>query len=162
MDCSRKRPKHAWLYKAQYAVAVKTFELNIYCLNVGVLSSDNNGRGKHATVTSNISMPSHYLNQYWLKSLKFESEFYNFIQENAFRNVVCQMATILSRGRWVRLPHWMLCVRQICVPHISTKWWQAMWGIHYYCNNYNLPRNLYFGSLSMHGVKKKSAHERAS
>ena len=32
--------------------------------------------------------------------LKKNSEF--FIQENAFENVVCEMATILCRGRWVK------------------------------------------------------------
>ena len=53
---------------------------------------------------------SHYLNQCWFIvnwtlrnkfqwKLIWNSNF--FIQENAFENVICEMATILSRGRWV-------------------------------------------------------------
>ena len=34
-------------------------------------------------------------------SVKFYSKFKNFIEENAFENVVCKMAAILFRGRWV-------------------------------------------------------------
>ena len=57
--------------------------------------------------------PSHYLNQCWnivnfsLRN-KFQWNFNRnssiFIQENAFENVVCQMASILSRPQWVK--HW--------------------------------------------------------
>ena len=30
---------------------------------------------------------------------------YNFIQENPFKNVVCEMASILSRPQWVKIVH---------------------------------------------------------
>ena len=33
--------------------------------------------------------------------VKFLSKLKNFIQENALESVVCEMAAILSRGRWV-------------------------------------------------------------
>ena len=55
------------------------------------------------------SAPSHYLNQRWVIdnwNLKntFQWNFYQnakiFIHENAFENVVCEMAAILSKGRW--------------------------------------------------------------
>ena len=32
---------------------------------------------------------------------KLNQNFNIFIQENAFENIVCEMAAILSRGRWV-------------------------------------------------------------
>ena len=45
-------------------------------------------------------VPSPYLNQCWnIVNLKWNS--YIFIQENAFENVVCVMAAILSIGEWV-------------------------------------------------------------
>ena len=34
-------------------------------------------------------------------SVKYKSKYKAFIQENAFENVVCEMAVILSRGWWV-------------------------------------------------------------
>ena len=34
-------------------------------------------------------------------SVKFESNTKIFIHENAFENASCEMAAILSRGRWV-------------------------------------------------------------
>ena len=52
-------------------------------------------------------MPSHYLNQYWNITnwtignklrWNFNRQQYVFILENAFENVVCEMATILYRG----------------------------------------------------------------
>ena len=60
--------------------------------------------------TSAWTAPSHYLNQYWnivnwtLRN-KFQWNFNPnsniFIQENAPENVVCEMASILSRPQWV-------------------------------------------------------------
>ena len=56
------------------------------------------------------SAPSHYLHQCWNivnwtirnKILwNFNQNTKLFIHENAFENIVCQMAAILSRGRWV-------------------------------------------------------------
>ena len=56
------------------------------------------------------SVPSHYLDQCWLLvnwSLRNKLQWNSnpntelFIQEKAFKNVVCEMAAILSRGRWV-------------------------------------------------------------
>ena len=53
---------------------------------------------------------SHYLNQCWLivnwtlgNKLQWNSDKNTklFIHENAFENIVCEMAAILSRGRWV-------------------------------------------------------------
>ena len=48
--------------------------------------------------------PSHYLNQYWLivnrtfrNKLRWNSKL--FINENAFENVVCETAAILSRWK---------------------------------------------------------------
>ena len=57
------------------------------------------------------SAPSHYLNQCWnivnwtLRNKhpwNFSQKLNFFIQENVFENVVCEMAAILSRGRWVK------------------------------------------------------------
>ena len=59
------------------------------------------------------SVPSHYLNQNWLivnwtlrNKLQWNSNQNTklFIHENAFENVVCKMAAILSRGE--ELTHW--------------------------------------------------------
>ena len=56
------------------------------------------------------SAPSYYLNQCWnivnwtlVNILRWNSNRNTklFIHENAFENVLCEMATILSRGRWV-------------------------------------------------------------
>ena len=58
------------------------------------------------------SAPSHYLNQCclivdWTLRNKLQWNFYQntkfFIHENALVNVLCEMAVILSRGRWVKL-----------------------------------------------------------
>ena len=55
--------------------------------------------------------PSHYLNQWWkivdwtLRNKlpwNFNRNSNIFIQENAFENVVCKMASILSRPQWVK------------------------------------------------------------
>ena len=54
-------------------------------------------------------VPSHYLNQCWLivkwmlRTLQWNSNRNTkfFIHENAFENVICEMAATLSRGRWV-------------------------------------------------------------
>ena len=56
-------------------------------------------------------MPSHYVKQYWFivnwihrNKLKLNANQNRkiFFHENAFANVVCEMTTILSRGRWVK------------------------------------------------------------
>ena len=58
------------------------------------------------------SAPSHYLNQCciivnWNLRDKFQWKFNQyskfFIRENAFENVVCEMAAILSRERWLKV-----------------------------------------------------------
>ena len=46
-------------------------------------------------------LPDCQLDPYEQKSVKFESKYKDFIHENADENVVCEMAAILSRGRWV-------------------------------------------------------------
>ena len=57
-----------------------------------------------------LSAPSHYLNQCcrlinWTLSNKFQWNLNLnsniFIKENAFENIICEMVTILSRGKWV-------------------------------------------------------------
>ena len=59
-----------------------------------------------------LSAPSHYLNQCWVivnwtLGNKFQWNFNQntklFIHENASENVVCEMAVILSRGKWVKV-----------------------------------------------------------
>ena len=56
------------------------------------------------------SAPSHYLNQCWVMvnwtlsnklQWKFNQNTKLFIHKNASENIVCEMATILPRGRWV-------------------------------------------------------------
>ena len=76
-----------------------------------------------------LSAPSHYLNQcrYIVNSnlsnklqwnLKHNS--YIFIQENAFENVVCKMASISSRPQWVNREDFS----DLC--HLSVeKWWKC-------------------------------------
>ena len=34
-------------------------------------------------------------------SVKFDSKYKIFIKEKLFENIICEMAAILSRGRWV-------------------------------------------------------------
>ena len=57
-----------------------------------------------------FSAPSHYLNQclvivHWNLRNKLQWNFNQntklFIRENAFENIICEKAAILSRGRWV-------------------------------------------------------------
>ena len=57
------------------------------------------------------SAPNHYLNRCWnifnwaLRNKlqwNFSRKSHIFIQENALENVACEMAAILSRGRWVK------------------------------------------------------------
>ena len=78
--------------------------------------------------------PSHYLHQWWnivdtnLRNklqwnLKLNS--FIFIQENAFENVVCEMASISSRPQWVNEAciHWAeTCYncKQICTKYYIT------------------------------------------
>ena len=80
------------------------------------------GRVTHICVGNQISLgpdnglsaPSHYLNRCWdivnwtIRN-KFQWNFnrysYIFIHENAFENVVCEMASILSRSQCVKKAH---------------------------------------------------------
>ena len=89
------------------------------------------------------SVPSHYLNQCWniinltLKikiQLNVKWNSYIIIQENAFENVICKMAAILSRPRRVKwrqekLPPgghapfltWLMASSRVSI----TSWWWA-------------------------------------
>ena len=58
------------------------------------------------------SVPSHYLNQYWFivnwtprnkHQWSFNQNTKLFIHQNASENLACEMAAILSRGRWVKV-----------------------------------------------------------
>ena len=60
---------------------------------------------------NSLSPPSHYLNQWWNivnSNLRNKLQWNHkqnssiFIQENAFENVVCEMASISSRPQWVK------------------------------------------------------------
>ena len=66
--------------------------------------------GRH-DVTCILTYWGHYLNQYWhidnwTPRNKFQWHFNRnsniFVQENAVENVVCEMASILSRPQWVK------------------------------------------------------------
>ena len=68
---------------------------------------------------SSDSAPSHCLNQCWLivnwtLRNKFKGNSIKktklSIHKNAFENVICEMAAILSRERWVDISHLSLCV----------------------------------------------------
>ena len=76
------------------------------------------------------SAPSHYLNQCWLivnwtlkNKLQRNSNKNTklFTHENEFENVICEMAAILSRGRWVnkalinQKDHWPVMVADHCI-----------------------------------------------
>ena len=76
------------------------------------------------------SAPSHYLNQCWLivnwtlrnkLQWNLNQNTKLFIYENAFENAVCEMAAILSRGRWVKMYAWKslthLCPNDIIWRH---------------------------------------------
>ena len=89
------------------------------------------------------SSPSHYLNQcwvivHWALSNTLQWDFNQntklFIHENASGDIICKMAAIFSRERWVKptnsqhfyLPpiHCLLCLAQHCydnpaIPHLS-------------------------------------------
>ena len=41
------------------------------------------------------------LDPYEQMSVKFGSQYKTFIRKNASKNIACEMAAILSRGRWV-------------------------------------------------------------
>ena len=65
--------------------------------------------------------PSHYLNQCWVIAnwtlrnklqWNFNQNTQHFIHKTSSANTVCEMAAILSRGRWVNL-HTMWCWLQI-------------------------------------------------
>ena len=74
--------------------------------------------GKRTIIGSDNGLsPSHYLNLWWnivnwtLRNKlqrKFNRNSNIFIQENALENIVCEMASILSRPQWVKdvLPVW--------------------------------------------------------
>ena len=77
------------------------------------------GKLTHLPVVPHIcvawSVPSHYLNQCWNtvnwtigSKLQWNCNRYSyiFIQENAFENVVCEMASILSRSQCVKMFWW--------------------------------------------------------
>ena len=84
-------------------------------------------------------MPNHYLNQFWVivnrilwnklqRNLNRNTKL--FIHENAFESVVCKMAAILSRGRWVNnVSHTQILHVVFCEPntiiqchHYMMKW----------------------------------------
>ena len=95
-------------------------------------------------------MPSHYLNQCWYivdRNIKFQwnlkQNLYIFIQENAFENVVCEMAAIFSqlqcvnlfmatiRGVWI-IPSFRIWDYVLYVEHIScvtTNCGQHQWAV---------------------------------
>ena len=59
------------------------------------------------------SAPSHYLNQCWIivnwtlmdtLQWNFNQDTKMFRRENASENIVCEMAAILSTGRWINCP----------------------------------------------------------
>ena len=62
--------------------------------------------------SDNHSAPSHYLNQCWgfvnwtLRNKlqwNFNQDTKLFIHENAYENIVCEMAALLSKAKWVKL-----------------------------------------------------------
>ena len=82
-----------------------------------------------------LSAPSHYLNQCWnFVNSKFGNKFqWNlkrnsciFIYENAFQNVICEMAAILSRPQCINEPE----LKTICLSldhHIHNCMWTKHW-----------------------------------
>ena len=99
------------------------------------------------------SAPSHYLNQWWLIinqtlrntlqwNLNKNTQF--FIHENSLENVVCEMAAILSRGRWVKHLLWLL----ISCCKIEFVGWLLWHGLQL------LFTMLYIFGLYIHGKKR--------
>ena len=79
---------------------------HIFVSNLTIIGSDNG--------LLPCRHPSHYLNQSWniidwsLRNIlqwNLNQNSYIFIQENAFENVVCKMASILSRPQWVKMSY---------------------------------------------------------
>ena len=74
------------------------------------------------------SAPSHYLNQCWnivnwsitnKLQWNFNCKYYIFIQENAFKNVGCEMSAILSQPQCVKKPGYST-QRQQRMPSVHT------------------------------------------
>ena len=100
---------HERIFVSIYKVIMSTLRMEFRCM-------------------SQSSAPSHYLNQCWtIVNWTFRNKLqWNFnrnsniyIQEIAFENVVCKMASILSRPQWVKhsrlvshLPSWVSGLNQ--------------------------------------------------
>ena len=95
-------------------------------------------------IVSAITAPSHYLIQWiiinWTleyslqRNLNQNTQF--FIHEHASENIVCDMAAILSRGRWVKyMEHHILCVEwNHQFPSFGPRnrlpiFWSVGWGV---------------------------------
>ena len=83
-------------------------------------------------------------------SVKFLSEYIISIDENAFENVVCEMAAILSRGRWVNprsisVGHWWYALPPQAIMSVqmfrrrATRLWRILW-----CRMKHTIQNKYF------------------
>ena len=76
------------------------------------------------------SAPSHYLNQCWIivnwtlrNKLQWNFDWNSniFIKENALENRICEMAAILSKGRWVNyVSLYLLCIYAWEAVHFDT------------------------------------------
>ena len=88
-------------------------------------------------------MPSHYLNQYWQivnwtlgnkHQWNFNPNSYILIQENAFEEVVCKTATILSQPQCVKVMAWCLLfskpLRELMLPYWQTPRYKLHWNLY--------------------------------
>ena len=87
----------------------------------------------------------HYLNQCWvIVSLPFRNrlqwKFHRntklLIHQNASENIICEMAAILSRGRWIKIP--LQIVDRTCTLKFLPLWihnglWYCGVGTHLFC-----------------------------
>ena len=118
------------------------------------------------------TVPSHYLNQCWVivnwtlrnkLQWNFNQNTKLFIHKNAFQNIVCQMAAILSKGRWVKTENilsnilyhdkWSLTRTAANNCHINN--WLAVWLTHWPLGNLNvILKNVIFNLALLIGIFK--------
>ena len=140
------------------------------------------GCNAHQCIIVACSAPSHYLNQCciiinWTLGNKpqWNSNWNTkcFIHDNSFENVFCEMAAILSRGRWVKA--WMSIRsnrKKIGCNYLSIyyiKHWFS-WSLlvnrqgHWYCSIRYIQYGIYFHELSIEinnidiTINKKTSH----
>ena len=94
--------------------------MQIYVSKLTIIGSDN---GLPPARHQAINQCWNIANWTARNKLKFSTEFSIFIQENAFENVVCEMASILSRLQCAKTVCLLKIIRRHRVSHRARKFW---------------------------------------